>query len=99
MKRFSEFSKEQTPLEGDKIKLDDILNKEIIVCGYKIGKSKYQDNDTGKYVTIQIKLSEADKPMIVFTGSSVLCQQIEKYETYIPFQTVIRKFNRYYSFT
>ena len=99
MKRFSEFSKEQTPLEGDKIKIDDIVNKEIIVCGYKTGKSKYQDNENGKYTTIQLKLTEEDKPMVVFTGSAVLCQQLEKYENYMPFRTVIRKFNRYYSFT
>ena len=43
MKRFSDFAEEQT-LDGDKVKLDDVLNKEIVVTGYVITKSKYKSS-------------------------------------------------------
>ena len=43
MKRFSDFAEEQT-LDGDKVKLDDVLNKEIVVTGYVVTKSKYKSS-------------------------------------------------------
>jgi len=36
--RFGDFAKEQS-FEGGKLRLDDILNKEILVIGYKIKDS------------------------------------------------------------
>lgn len=99
MKKFSEFSQEQTPLEGEKMKLDEVINQEIIVCSYKISNSKYSENRAGKYVTIQIKFSENDSHKVIFTGSEVLASQCQKYEGNMPFVTVIKKINKYYTFT
>lgn len=62
MKQFADFADERKHLEGDKARIDDILNKEII-----------------------------------FTGSDVLIEQLEKYRHEIPFKTVIKKINRYYT--
>ena len=31
MKRFSDFSEEEKPIEGTKLKLDEILNKELLI--------------------------------------------------------------------
>jgi hypothetical protein len=36
--KFSDFSEEHVGLEGDKKKVEDILNKEILVIGYRIGR-------------------------------------------------------------
>ena len=94
MKKFSEFATGDTALMGDKLKLDDILSKEIIVKGYKIGDSKYNN---GKLLTLQFELD--DKEYIIFTGSSVLLKQVEKYKDEIPFITKIEKINKFYTFT
>lgn len=96
MKKFSDFANEDI-LEGDKKKINDIVNKEIIVRGYSINDSKYSDNQSGKYLTLQFEIDKVK--YIVFTGSEVLIEQIEKYKDEIPFLTIIRKINKYYSFT
>ncbi len=99
MNKFSDFSQEQTPLEGEKMKLDEVINREIIVCSFKISNSKYTENKSGKYVTIQIKFHDTDTPKIIFTGSDVLANQCQKYQDHMPFATTIRKINKYYTFT
>jgi len=93
MNKFSDFSDEKI-FDGDKIKINDIINNEIIIIEYKIGSSKYKDKD---YLTLQIKYN--DEKFVIFTGSNVLIDQIKKYENKIPFITTIRKINKYYSFT
>jgi hypothetical protein len=95
VKRFSDFAKEPAPLDGDKIRIDDIVNKEIIVTGCNIKKSKYSKNASGKYLTLQFKIDEATR--VTFTGSDVLIGQMERYESEIPFVSTIKKINRYYT--
>ena len=41
IKRFSNFSEEYIPLEGNKVKIDSMLNQEVLVTGYNIKRSKY----------------------------------------------------------
>jgi len=96
MKKFSDFSKENV-LDGDKIRIDDILNEEVLITGYAIKNSRYSKNESGKYLTLQI--IKDDKKYVVFTGSDVLIDQLEKYSDEIPFTATIRKINRYYSLT
>lgn len=93
MKNFSDFSNENI-LDGDKIRIDDVLNKKVQIIGYSIKSSKLKD---GKYLTLQIEID--DKKHVLFTGSNVLIDQAEKYKDEIPFITTIRKINKYYSFT
>ncbi len=96
MKRFSEISKENI-LDGDKVRLDDILNEEILIIGFRIKDSRYSKNNSGKYLTLQFEYK--DKKNVIFTGSDVLIDQVEKYSKEIPFLATIRKINRYYSLT
>jgi hypothetical protein len=93
MKKFSDFSKEEI-LDGDKIRLDDILNHEVNVINCAIKSSKHKD---GKYLTLQIE--KEGKKYVLFTGSEVLIDQAEKYKSEMPFRATIRKINKYYSFT
>ncbi len=95
MKRFSDFATEQHPFGGDKIRLDDVLNKEIIVKDFKIAKSKYEGK--GDYMTLQIE--ESGETRVSFTGSSVLIGQCKRYQDEMPFKTVIKKVERYYTFS
>lgn len=92
--RFSDFAQEEKPLDGNKMRIDDILNQEILIIGYKLSKSKYQDTN---YVTIQFE--REGKRYVVFTGSQVVADQIEKYSEKIPFYAIIRKINKYYTLT
>lgn len=97
MNKFSDFSKEGTSMLGDKIKIDEILGKEITITGFKISDSKYQNSSSKKLLTLQISYDEINK--IVFTGSKVLMEQVEKYEEEIPFTTKIERVNKFYTFT
>jgi len=99
MQKFSDFAEEDHKLEGAKEKLDNILNKEIVITGCRITKSKYSKNESGNYLTIQYKMSEDDEPKIIFTGSEVLIKQCEKYQNEIPFISVIKKIGNYYTLT
>lgn len=101
VKRFSDFAEEEGPLDGDKTRLDDILNHEILITGCRIQDSKYSGkNKTGKYLTVQFQTSDRpDINRVFFTGSDVLIKQMEKYAHETPFVTIIRKVDRYYTLT
>ncbi len=96
MERFSDFANVTPQLEGDKVKIDNVLNKEIILTGYRIGKSKY-GKDGDKYCRIQFKESEEDNFHVVFTGSLVLIDQLGQADGHFPFLATIKKQNKYYT--
>lgn len=93
--KFGDFADETTPFEGDKIKIDDLLNKEILILGFKERESKQKKNTS--YITIQFKLDDTEH--IMFTGSRVVADQLHKYEESIPFYATIKKIDRYYTFS
>jgi len=94
--RFSDFAKDEAegPLSGEKIKMEKILGKEIVVLDFRVRKSKIKD---GEYTIIQF--IKEDKKYVVFTGSSVLRRQLETYKNKLPFIAVINKINNYLTFT
>ena len=93
MKKFSDFSDEKI-LDGDKMKIEDVLNIEIKVIDSRLSKSKYIDK---KCLTIQFMLN--NEKHVFFTGSEVLINLVDKYKNEMPFETTIRKINKYYTFT
>ena len=97
--RFRDFSIEDKRLEGTKLKLGDIVNKEILITGFSLAESKYTgDRSVHKeYLTLEFEVG--GEKHIVFTGSEVLSQQIQKYKENIPFYVTIKQIDRYYSFT
>lgn len=95
--KFSDFADEQGPLEGDKVKISDILNHEILITGFDIKESRYQKNKSGKYLTLQFEKEGSEEPRVVFTGSDVLIEQIEKYKDNIPFYATIKRIDRYFT--
>jgi hypothetical protein len=97
MKRFSDFATVNTTIIGDKIKIEDVLGKEIEVIGYKMNESKYKKKDNDKVLTLQFRLNGEDK--ILFTGSNVLMDQVETYKDELPFLAKIEKVNKFYTFT
>jgi hypothetical protein len=97
LRKFSDFATEETPLDGAKVKLDDIINQEINIVAFKLQNSKFSKNTTGKYATIQFTTEQCTLPRVIFTGSDVLIDQLERYKEHIPFQAVIKKINKYYT--
>ncbi len=93
--KFSDFAEESKLFEGSKKRIDDILNQEILVTDFKIKDSKKRQDTL--YATIQFKIDNIN--YIVFTGSNVLIDQLEKYKDNLPFYTTIKKIDRYYTFT
>ena len=96
--KFSEFAKDDKRLEGPKKRIDEVLSIDLLVTGYRIGKSQYTDknkNPDAKYLTLQIEINSVK--FIIFTGSQVLIEQVEKYADKMPFLAKIVKIDRYYS--
>lgn len=84
-------------MTGDKIKIDRILNREIIVHDFKIEKSKYEKGN-GRCLYLQIEVNQTKH--VVFTGSAGLIDAIEQVpKSSFPFSTTIVRENERFEFT
>lgn len=92
--KFSDFADEH-PLSGDKIRLEDVLNKPLIVKAYQIAESKKQEGKD--YLTLQVELDGEER--VIFTGGTVLIKQIQRYASELPFEATIKRINKYFTFT
>jgi hypothetical protein len=96
--RFSDFAKEHIPLDGAKLKIDDVLNKEIEVLALRIKPSKYSGTGKGNAcLTIQFTMN--GERYVAFTGSIILADQAQLYGHELPFLATIKKIDKYYTFT
>jgi hypothetical protein len=79
---------------GDKIKINKVLNREITVIDFSVKSSKFN----GNCLNIQIELNGTKH--VVFTGSTVLIETIEKVpRSAFPFLTTIIQEGEHYEFT
>ena len=92
---FKDFAQQDKgPLEGEKKKIAEILNKDILILNFQIKKSKIKD---GNYATIQFE--NGTKKYVVFTASGPLMDQLKENKAKMPFHTtIIQKFN-YFTFS
>lgn len=98
MKSFSELGIKITTkgFEGDKIKIERILNKEIIVEDYRIENSKIKEGD--KCLWMQIVVDGNKR--VLFSGSKYLQEMIKQVKKdNFPFKTTIIKNNDRLEFT
>ena len=95
MKRFSDFAESPKVLDGEKVKLDEVINREVLVIGYRITESKFGKNKSGKCLTLQVEIGGVHR--VVFTGSDVLISQMMEYGAEVPFAAVIKKVDRFYT--
>lgn len=96
-----------TALDGEKVRVDEILNKEIVVCGFKITASKYKDKGCGYCSKVQFYfVDDTNKTRkVFFSGSGVVKEQLEeakaaldKTESPLLFKATVKKVGNYYSF-
>lgn len=100
MNEFKNFNikPETKSFEGDKIKVDKILNRKITVLAFKIEDSKFKEKGNGKCLYIQIEFDQDKR--ILFTGSTYLMDMIQKVPSdKFPFTTTIQKLNEHLEFT
>lgn len=98
MKNFKDFNIQPkvNAFVGEKIQVQKLFNIPVKVLNYKVEASKKKPGT--KLLTLQIEKGEEKR--IVFTGSTVLIDMIERVpKNGFPFETIIRGDNDYYEFT
>lgn len=98
MKSFSELGIPSNicGLVGDKININRILDKEIIISKYQVKPSKYGDDK--KYLELQIEFEKQNR--VIFVGSKSLIDVITKIpDKDLPFKTIIVEENKRLKFT
>jgi hypothetical protein len=90
-KDFGDPDEDEDPLDGEKQKIVNIINKEILILNFNIRKSKIKE---GNYVIIQFALE--GKKYVIFTTATRLMKKLERHKEKMPYHaTIIRKFNYY----
>ena len=85
-----------TSFVGEKIAVQKLFNLPIVVLAFKTEPSKHKEGT--QLLTLQIE--KGGEKRIVFTGSTILIQMIEKVpDNKFPFTTTIKGDNDYYEFT
>lgn len=91
--RFAVFARDKLPMPGVKKRLDEILNREILITDFRVTNSKQQQNRQ----CLQMQFVLNNEVCVCFTGSSVLLNQIQEAKDNIPFYATVVKIDRYYS--
>lgn len=98
MKSFKDFGINQAErgLKGDKLKIERILNREIIVEKYIIQDSNLKPGTK----CLHMQFSVSGNQHVLFSGSQNLMETIERIpKTEFPFKTTIIKANQRFEFS
>jgi len=88
---FADPNEDEDPLEGEKLKITDILNKEILIINFNIRRSKIKE---GNYVIVQFELD--NKKHVIFTTATRIMKRLKRYKDKMPYHvSIIQKFNYY----
>jgi len=95
MKDFKELGIKSKNLSGEKIAINEVLDKQIAVYDYRVEDSKYGKRDA-KCLHLQIEVDGAKR--VIFTGSNVLIDIISQIpQTAFPFRATIVKEMEWYN--
>ena len=98
MKKFSDFAKDEAPLEGTKIPMIKVIGKRILIYAWRVNHSKHRQGEDYLTVQFSFKDDETGEKFVLFTGSQVLLKQATHYN--VPqFEATIIKANKYYTFS
>jgi hypothetical protein len=99
MKKFKEFGIKPASqsMQGDKIKISKVINREIVVHDFKVEDSKF-GSGSSKCLYMQISIGETKH--VIFTGSTVLIETIQQIpKADFPFITTIVKEDERFEFS
>lgn len=91
---FKDFADEDEKggLEGEKVSIENILNKEILITDFQFRQSHYYSGD---YTILQFRNGDGLK--VVFTATEVVKKQLERHRDQLPFYGTIVKKNKYFT--
>ena len=92
---FANLARDKLPMPGVKKRLDEILNKKIVILDFRITKSNKRENSE----CLQIQFLCDGDVFVLFTGSGVLINQIQAIKDKLPLKTTVVKIDKYYSFS
>lgn len=95
LESFAKFARDKLPLPGTKRRLEEILNKEIVILDFRITRSNKRENSE----CLQIQFLSDGDAFVLFTGSVVLIDQIKSISDKLPLKTTVVKIDKYYSFS
>ena len=104
--KFSELVEDHS-LSGDKISINDVLGKKIIITGFNVTDSKYNKKGSNHCVKVQFynEDDETETRYVFFTGSNVIKNQLEEIFAKLKengnpflFEATVNKIGNYYSF-
>ena len=88
MNKFSQFAKKSDiRLEGEKVSINDVFDKNIALLAYRIMQSRAVKNK--EVLQLQFSYVGGDSKYILFTNSEVLMRQMKEYEENLPFEAKI----------
>ncbi len=89
---------DSAPMLGEKIVINRVINHEIEVLDYEIGKSKYKEKSGPEYLKLQLRFK--GEVRVLFTGAKMLIKAIKQVDKdNFPFKTTIIEQNGYFNFT
>ena len=92
---FAELARDKLPMPGIKKRLEQILNRNIVILDFRITKSNKRENSE----CLQIQFLLDGDVCVLFTGSVVLIDQIQSIKDNLPLKTTVVKIDKYYSFS
>ena len=88
--KFSDFNTKPIGLDGKKLYIKDIIEKEILITAFRVLNGKYKTKHC-----LQIQFELDSEKCVVFSGSDVILKQLEEYKDKIPFYSAIKRIDRY----
>ena len=95
MKRFSDFPAEKREVWAEKMKISEVVGKEIVVTGFTVIPSKYGQG--AEAARIEFEMDGAKH--ICYTSSSLLHRQLEATEDEMPYAATIAEKNHWLTLT
>ena len=93
MKKFSDIMPRAEKPDGEHLKIEEVLGKDIIVTGFSSSRSKYHKGDFA-YISFTLE----DRKCFVATSSKVLLEQVAACKEEMPFEAKIIQKDEYYTF-
>ncbi len=95
LQTFAILAHDKLPMPGNKKRLEEILNKPIVILDFRLSKSNKRENSE----CLQIQFLCDGDVFVLFTGSVVLIDQIKSVKDKLPLKTTVIKVDKYYSFS